>query len=81
MDYVTYYVVGSGGSNDTYPGTDYSAHQVNDSGGGGNGTYVVQAGDTLSGIAAQMGTTVEYLATANGIENPDLLYVGQVLRY
>jgi rare lipoprotein A len=47
----------------------------------GGGTYVVQAGDTMSGIAAQLGTSVDYLAAANGIANPDLIYAGQTLYY
>jgi len=42
---------------------------------------VVQAGDTLSGIAAQLGTAVGDLAATNGIEDPDLVYAGQTLRY
>lgn len=42
-------------------------------------TYTVQAGDTLSGIAARYGTTYQYLADINDIANPDLIYVGQVL--
>jgi murein DD-endopeptidase MepM/ murein hydrolase activator NlpD len=40
---------------------------------------VVQAGDTLSGIASANGVTVEAIIQLNGIENPDLLSVGQVL--
>jgi rare lipoprotein A (peptidoglycan hydrolase) len=47
----------------------------------GGGTYVVQAGDTMSGIAAQLGTSVEDLAAVNGISNPDLIYIGQTLYY
>ena len=42
---------------------------------------MVQAGDTMSGIAAQLGTSVDYLAAANGIANPDLIYAGQTLYY
>ena len=42
---------------------------------------VVEYGDTLSGIAAQFGTTVERLASANGISNPNLIYAGQVLKF
>lgn len=42
-------------------------------------TYTVQAGDTLSGIAARYGTTYQYLADINDIANPNLIYVGQVL--
>lgn len=41
--------------------------------------YMVQSGDTLSGIAANFGTTYQVLAEINGIENPDLIYPGQVL--
>lgn len=44
------------------------------------GTYTVRSGDTLSGIAARYGTTVAALAAANGIANPNLIYVGQVIR-
>ncbi|MGI5896958.1 MAG: GH25 family lysozyme [Oscillospiraceae bacterium] len=39
--------------------------------------YIVQPGDTLSGIAEQFGTTAEVLAQLNGIQNPNLIYVGQ----
>ena len=45
-----------------------------------SGYCVVEYGDTLSGIAAQFGTTVEQLVSANGICNPDLIYAGQVLK-
>ena len=40
-------------------------------------TYIVQAGDTLSGIAARYGTTYQHLAAINGISNPDIIHVGQ----
>lgn len=43
------------------------------------GSYTVQPGDTLSAIAAQFGTTVGALASANGIANPDLIYPGQAI--
>lgn len=43
-------------------------------------TYIVQSGDTLSGIAAKFGTTYQALAAKNGIANPNLIYPGQVLR-
>lgn len=43
-------------------------------------TYTVQRGDTLSGIAAQFGTTYQVIAQINGIANPNLIYPGQVLR-
>ncbi len=46
---------------------------------GGTTTYVVQYGDTLGSIASRFGTTVSAIAQANGITNPNLIYVGQVL--
>lgn len=42
--------------------------------------YVVQSGDTLSGIAIQFGTTVQNLQQLNGISNPNIIYAGQKLR-
>ncbi len=42
--------------------------------------YVVQAGDTLAGIANQLGVRVDDLITLNGIQNPDQIRVGQELR-
>ncbi|WP_283574039.1 LysM peptidoglycan-binding domain-containing protein [Limosilactobacillus ingluviei] len=45
------------------------------------GTYTVKAGDTLSAIAAAHGTSYEVLAQANGISNPNEIYVGQTLKF
>lgn len=45
-----------------------------------SGTYVVQQGDSLSGIATRFGTTVSALQSANNIRNANLIYPGQVLR-
>jgi LysM repeat protein len=42
-------------------------------------TYVVQPGDTLFTIATRFGLTVQQLAAANGITNPNLIYAGQAL--
>jgi LysM repeat protein len=42
-------------------------------------THIVVAGDTLSGIAKEYGTTVEAIVAANDISNPALIVVGQVL--
>lgn len=44
-----------------------------------NVTYTVKSGDTLSGIASKYNTTVDKLRRINGIDNPDLIYIGQVL--
>ncbi|MCF6161921.1 LysM peptidoglycan-binding domain-containing protein [Furfurilactobacillus milii] len=46
----------------------------------GGSTYTVQSGDTLSGIAAQYGTTAAALASLNGISNANVIYVGQTLK-
>ena len=59
------------------PVAEYAAQD--DAGETGSGSYVVQSGDTLTGIAAELGTTTEVLAAANGIADPDLLYAGQTL--
>ncbi|WP_094607481.1 hypothetical protein SPSIL_024410 [Sporomusa silvacetica DSM 10669] len=42
-------------------------------------TYTVMPGDTLWGIAFMLGVTVDALAAANEIVNPDSIYPGQVL--
>ena len=42
-------------------------------------SYVVKRGDTLSTIAEQFDTSVAAIADANGIDNPDRIYVGQEL--
>ena len=42
--------------------------------------YVVQAGDTLSSVARRYGVSVNDLASANGLINPNLIYVGQRLK-
>lgn len=44
------------------------------------GTYTVRAGDTLSSIAARFGTSYQSLASINGITDPNVIEVGQVLR-
>lgn len=41
------------------------------------GSYVVQAGDTLYGIARRFGVSVDALAAANGISTSAFVYVGQ----
>jgi rare lipoprotein A len=93
VDYVEYtrtdrgHGGGYGAGYSSYSGTDYSTTSATpnyssaDQGGASGGAYVVQSGDTLSGIAFQTGTTVEYLAAANGIANPNLIYAGQTIYY
>ncbi|MFW6783611.1 LysM peptidoglycan-binding domain-containing protein, partial [Enterococcus faecalis] len=43
-------------------------------------THVVQYGETLSSIAYQYGTDYQTLAALNGLANPNLIYLGQVLK-
>ncbi|GAB4513086.1 MAG: hypothetical protein OHK0046_13500 [Anaerolineae bacterium] len=42
-------------------------------------SYVVVRGDTLGSIARRFNTTVAAIASANGITNPNLIFVGQQL--
>jgi len=44
-------------------------------------SYLVQPGDTLSGVASRRGTSAEYLAASNGVADPDVIYGGQALYY
>lgn len=93
VDYVSYDVVGGSGygagyeaEQPAYTGVEEEAYEPvaeYDAGDAatGSGSYVVQSGDTLTGIAAELGTTTEALVAANGIEDPNLLYAGQTLVY
>lgn len=45
----------------------------------GSAGYEVQPGDTLAKIATEQGSTVTELVELNGLSNPDLIRVGQVL--
>ena len=43
-------------------------------------SYTIISGDTLSGIGNRFGISVADLASANGIADPNRIYVGQVIR-
>ena len=42
-------------------------------------TYLIQPGDTLSGIATSTGVSIERLINFNSIKNPDIIIAGQTL--
>jgi LysM repeat protein len=44
-----------------------------------DGAYVVQPGDTLSGIAVAFDVSVEALTAVNGLDDEDYIYIGQRL--
>jgi LysM repeat protein len=65
----------SASSSDVSAPAESSSSVATSSGGG----YVVQPGDTLSGIAAQEGVTVDQLAAANGLDPAGILPAGDTL--
>lgn len=94
VDWVNYTVTERGGYRAGHSagyGADNSAGLSRDSRGhryatdrpdtDGGSHYVVRPGDTLTGIAARLGTSVHHLAAANGIPDPDIISVGQKLYY
>jgi rare lipoprotein A len=89
-DYVDYEVAGAAAyaepeyEEPAYEEAQYAEAEYDDGSGGeaaSGGSYVVQSGDALSGIAAELGTSVDSLMAANGLTDPDLLYAGQTLSY
>lgn len=42
--------------------------------------YVVRPGDTLWSISMRYGTTVEKLLQYNALQNPNVIYPGQIIR-
>ena len=86
VDWVNYTVTDSGSYRADNPAANWRdtagqryASERPDTGGGSY--YVVRPGDSLSGIAAQFGTSVHDLAAANGIPDPDFITVGQKIYY
>ena len=47
--------------------------------GAGSVAYTVRPGDTLSGIAERFGASVQLAAQVTGLEDPNLIFVGQTL--
>ena len=95
VDYVDYEVAGAAAyaepeyeepvyEEPAYEEADYAEAEYDDGSGGeaaSGGSYVVQSGDTLAGIAAELGTSVDSLMSANGLTDPDLIYAGQTLSF
>ena len=90
VDYVDYEVAGAATyaepvyEEPAYEEAEYAEAEYDDGSGGeaaSGGSHVVQSGDTLSGIAAELGMSVDSLMAANGLTDPDLLYAGQTLSY
>lgn len=74
------FTVGSSNSG-SVPSTPIPAPQpVEHVGHPATGTYTVQPGDTLSGIAAKFDTTYQILSAINGIGDPNQIWPGQVLK-
>lgn len=71
--------VPSGNPSVVYPG-DKVCHNGGDNTGTVSRTYVVQAGDTLSSIAAYLGISI-YGITGYSSGNMNLIYPGEVLHY
>jgi N-acetylmuramoyl-L-alanine amidase len=61
------------------PASAESSQSVGESAPASTGGYVVQPGDTLSGIAAANGITVDQLAAANGLDPAGILFAGSTL--
>jgi LysM repeat protein len=46
---------------------------------GADTSYVIQPGDTLYAISLRFGVSIQSIAVANSLVNPDLIYAGQTL--
>jgi lysozyme len=68
-------IVSQGTSSSTSSSTNSSSTNSSST-----GTYTVKSGDTLSSIATGHSTTVSNLVSLNSISNPNVIYVGQVLK-
>jgi LysM repeat protein len=70
---------GGGGSQPTAPPATPPPGTATPPPSGGGQVYIVQRGDTLARIAARFGVSVQAIMSANGMTNPNLIFVGQRL--
>lgn len=69
------------GSDNNVPATDVTGNNVGDiSNATVLSTYTVQPGDTLYGIAAKTGASVDEIVRINKIMNPNLIHVGEIFK-
>lgn len=69
------------GSDNNIPATDVTGNNVGDiSNATVLSTYTVQPGDTLYGIAAKTGASVDEIVRINKIMNPNLIHVGEIFK-
>ena len=64
-------IPGSNSSNTTTSNQNSSSSYI---------TYTIVSGDTLSKIAQRFGTTYQELARINGIANPNIISIGQIIK-
>jgi rare lipoprotein A len=90
VDYVDYEVAGAAAyaepeyEEPAYEEADFAETEYDNGSGGeaaSGGSYVVQSGDTLTSIAAELGMSVDSLMSAKGLTDPDYVYAGQKLSY
>lgn len=67
-------------ANKIYPGQEIRINGTTPTSNTSEEYYTIQSGDTLSGIAECYGTTWQWLAEVNGIDNPNLIYPGKTIR-
>ena len=68
------------GAGNNYPGGSVPSTVIPTVPGNTAQRHVVAAGENLFRISLRYGVTLDALMRANGITNPNLIYVGQVLR-
>ena len=68
-------------ANKIYPGQEIIVNGTQEAAPAASAAYyTIKPGDTLSGIAERYGTTCQWLAQINGINDPDLIYPGNSIR-